>query len=86
MWTVRLLPRAENALTKIDRDTGRRIRTALDRIASRDDPATACKALSGPLTGLWRYRVGNWRIILDIDHGELVIVAVDIGHRSTIYD
>jgi mRNA interferase RelE/StbE len=50
-----------------------------------EDPAESCKALSGPLTGLWRYRVGDYRAILDIDQGQVVIIALDIGHRSEIY-
>ena len=55
------------------------------RLAQLDDPTTPCKALSGPLTGLWRYRVGDYRVILDIDRGNVAIVAIDLGHRSEIY-
>jgi mRNA interferase RelE/StbE len=35
--------------------------------------------------GLWRYRVGDYRVILDIQRAEVVIVAIDLGHRSEIY-
>lgn len=51
-----------------------------------DDPQTRCKALTGPLAGLWRLRVGDYRVLLDIQRDELVIVALDVGHRSSIYD
>ena len=43
------------------------------------------KALSGNLKGLWRYRIGDYRLIADIQDNELVIVAIDIGHRREIY-
>ncbi|MGL5811559.1 MAG: type II toxin-antitoxin system RelE family toxin [Nocardioides sp.] len=51
-----------------------------------DDPAAPCKPLSGPLAGFWRYRVGDYRIILDIDQERVMIIALDLGHRSDIYD
>lgn len=85
MWSVELSPRAAKALHKLDRPVARRVRDGLTRLASLHDPTGSCKALSGPLSGLWRYRVGDHRVILDIDNGRLVIVALDIGHRSDIY-
>ena len=84
-WKVELDPAAERELGKIDQQTARRIRDGLNRLAQLDDPTTPCKALSGPLTGLWRYRVGDYRVILDIDRGNVAIVAIDLGHRSEIY-
>ena len=36
--------------------------------------------------GLWRLRVGDYRVILDVHRDELVIVALDVDHRSSIYD
>lgn len=79
------MPRAEQALGKLDRPVARRVRDGLLRLAERDDPTTGCKGLSGPLAGLWRYRVRDWRVIIDVRRSELMIVAIDIGHRSTIY-
>jgi len=86
VWEVVYLPRAEKALRKLDRQAARRLRDGLDRLSAFDDPTQPCKALSGPLAGLWRYRVGDYRVILDIDRGALVIAAIDLGHRSDIYD
>lgn len=85
MWDVQLLPRAEKALRKLDRRDARRVRDKLMQLASADDPTGMCKALSGPLTWLWRYRIGDWRVIVDIRRDQLVIIALDIGHRSEIY-
>ena len=84
-WDLQVLPRAEKALKKLDKPQASRIRDALVRLAGLDAPTSACKAFGGPLTGLWRYRVGDYRVILDIRRSEVVIVAIDLGHRSEIY-
>lgn len=86
MWRVEYAPRAAKAMRKLDRRTARRVFDALERLASLDDPTASCKGLSGPLTGLWRLRIGDYRAVLDIRRGQVVIVALDIGHRSSIYD
>lgn len=49
------------------------------------NPRLHGKALTGNLAGLWRYRVGNYRLIADIQDDRLVILMLDIGHRSEIY-
>jgi len=84
-WDLEFTPRARRNLKKLDPVTARRITSALVRLASLDDPTDPCKALNGPLTGLWRHRVGDYRIILDIDRGRLVLLTVEIDHRSAIY-
>ncbi|MDV0824807.1 type II toxin-antitoxin system RelE family toxin [Klebsiella quasipneumoniae] len=50
-----------------------------------EDPRDAGKALTGNLRTYWRYRVGDYRVICEIRDAELVIVAVEIGHRSEVY-
>lgn len=86
MWSVEVSPRAEKALRKLDRQAARRVRDGLVRLATLEDPTMSCKAPSGPLSGLWRYRVGDYRVIIDIDRSRLVIIALDMGHRGDIYD
>ncbi len=73
-------------MRKLDRPVARRIFDGVERLAQLDEPMGSCKPLTGPFSGLWRLRVGDYRVILDIRRGELVIVAVDLGHRSEIYD
>lgn len=85
-WSVEYAPLAAHALRRLDRQVARRIYDAVERIATLDDPTTACKALRDPLTSLWRLRVGDYRVIIDVDRGRLTIVALDLGHRSTVYD
>lgn len=51
-----------------------------------EDPRRTGKALSGQYKGLWIYRVGDYRILAEILDDVLVILLIDIGHRSTVYD
>jgi mRNA interferase RelE/StbE len=85
LWEVLVMPRAVKALEKMGRREAQRVRAALVRLSGLEDPTAPCKALTGPLTGLWRCRVGDWRVILDVRRREVVIVAVDVGHRSEVY-
>jgi len=50
-----------------------------------DDPRKQGKALQGNHKGLWRYRVGNYRIIVEIKDEQLIVLAVQVGHRKNIY-
>ncbi len=49
------------------------------------NPRATGKALKGYLEGLWRYRVGEYRIIVEIKDDELVILTLSVGHRKDIY-
>lgn len=85
-WRIKYFPRAAKAMRKLDRQVAHRVFSGLDGLADLDAPTAPCEALDGPLTGLWRLRVGDWRVIVDIRQATVVIVAVDLGHRSQIYD
>jgi mRNA interferase RelE/StbE len=85
-WRIEYTPRSARALRKLDRSVARRLFTAVERLGDLDDPTSSCKALTGPLVGLWRLRVGDYRVILDVQRDQVVIVALDLGHRSTVYD
>ncbi len=85
-WVVRLADDFEHSLRKLDKQVARRILVKLYGLVDLDDPQDRCKGLTGPLAGLWQLRVGDYRVLLDIQRGELVIVALDVGHRRSIYD
>ncbi len=56
------------------------------RIAPQADPRSIGAALTGPALGaFWRYRVGDFRIICDIEDEALCVLVIEIGHRSDIY-
>ncbi len=69
----------------MDKQTARRIRNELLEIAKLEDPRSRGKALTGNLAGVWRYRVGDYRILCDIEDGRLVVVVVDVAHRREVY-
>ena len=50
-----------------------------------DNPRRIGKALHGRFSGHWRYRVGDWRVICDIQDAALVVLVVEVGGRSDVY-
>lgn len=86
VWRIEYAETALSRLRKLDRQDARRILDYMDtRIAGLDDPRSRGKALTGVLGGLWRYRVGNYRVICDIRDATLRVLVVRIGNRSDVY-
>jgi mRNA interferase RelE/StbE len=54
-------------------------------VAVLDDPRVLAKPLKGDLASFWRFRVGHYRIICDIQDDKLVILVITIGHRKDVY-
>lgn len=77
---------ALNELTKLDKDISARILKKLKEIERLDNPRDSGKALVGNLAGLWRYRVGDYRIICKINDEELVILVINVKKRSEAYN
>ncbi len=68
------------------RQEARRILNYMDyRIAVADDPRQFGKALVGELSGYWRYRVGDYRIVCQLIDERLIVLVVEIGHRRDVY-
>jgi mRNA interferase RelE/StbE len=86
-WLVELSSEAEKQLSKLDKQVGIRIGKFLnERVAHLDDPRSIGSSLHGPRYGeLWRYRVGDFRIICKIYDERLVVSALRLGHRREIY-
>ena len=86
-WRIEFHPRAEKELAKIDRETARRIvRFLRDRVATLEDPRSLGEALKGPEIGrFWKYRVGDYRLICDIQNARITILVVRVGHRRDVY-
>ncbi len=85
-WTIDYTDTAKAQLRKLDPQTARRIVDFMDeRIAALDSPRSTGKALVGPLGGLWRYRMGDCRVICEILDGALRVLVVQIGNRREIY-
>jgi mRNA interferase RelE/StbE len=85
-WKIEYAETAKKQLRKLDKLTARRIVDFMDeRVALSEDPRGMGKALKGPLGDLWRYRVGDFRVICDIQDAVLTILALQVGNRREIY-
>ena len=85
-WTIDYSRMARRQLRKLDRNTARRITEYMDeRVASLDNPRSRGKALSSNYSGYWRYRVGDHRVICDIQDNALRILVFRIGRRDDVY-
>lgn len=86
-WTIEFLPRASKQLDKLGRNEARRIRDFLiERVATLPNPRSLGLALQGKEFGeLWRYRVGDYRVICQIEDSRLVVLVVTIGNRRDVY-
>lgn len=86
-WRIELTESAAKQLAKLDKGEAKRITSFLrQRLAVLDDPRAMGKALTGPALGTyWRYRIGDYRIICDIQDGMLRVLVVEIGNRRDVY-
>lgn len=85
-WTIKYAETAIKQLRKLDKNAARRIADFMDeRISSGDDPRRLGKALHGPLGDLWCYRVGDFRVLCDIQDGVLTVLVLQIGNRREVY-
>ena len=81
-WTVEVSNFAEKQLRKLDRPVQKRLVDWLeDRISDCKNPRHFGELLRGELAGLWRYRVGDYRIICEVQEQQLVVLALAVGHR-----
>lgn len=86
-WTIEIDAGAEKQLGKLNRTDALRIRDFLrERLIGTDNPRRIGKALVGKeYKNLWRYRVGDYRIVCRIQDQRLVVLVIEIGHRREIY-
>lgn len=87
VWKIEFDPESEREPSRLDPQIARRILIFLrDRIASLDDPRSIGEALKGSQLGeFWKYRVGDWRIIANIEDDVLRILIIRLGNRREVY-
>lgn len=84
-WRIEIDTGVQRLMKKLDRQVAKRITAKLREIAQLEDPRSMGKGLTDSMAGLWRYRVGDYRIICDIEDDVLLVLVVDVAHRSEIY-
>lgn len=86
-YDVELSERFKREFKKLDRYTQKIIRGWIDKnLVDTVDPRIHGKGLTANRSGQWRYRIGDYRLLCQIDDGKLIILAISVGHRREIYD
>jgi mRNA interferase RelE/StbE len=85
-WLLRTSADFDRSVRKLDRPVAVRIKEYLAQICDLEDPRSRGKALTGNLSGYWRYRVGSYRILMTVHDDEFVLIALDVAHRADVYD
>ncbi|MGH8612629.1 MAG: type II toxin-antitoxin system RelE family toxin [Gammaproteobacteria bacterium] len=85
VWKIEFDPRARDELARLDRPVAQRIaRFFSGRVL--EDPRSIGEPLHGPRFGrFWKYRVGDYRLICDIQDKAIKVLVVRIGHRRAVY-
>lgn len=86
MWRLRFSKRADKQLSKMDPGVRRIVVSWLIKnIDGCTDPRAHGKGLTGNRAGEWRYRIGDYRVLCEIKDDELLVLAIEIGHRREVY-
>lgn len=84
MYKISIIKRAEKDIRKLERQTKNRIVKTISELAVEPRPAGCRKVLSE--SGVWRIRVGDWRIGYSVDDDKLLVTIIRVAHRSEFYD
>ncbi len=86
-YRIETTARFDKEFKKLDRYTQRMIKGWIDKnLVDTDDPRRHGKGLTANRSGQWRYRIGDYRLLCQIDDGKLVILALSVGHRRDVYE
>jgi mRNA interferase RelE/StbE len=86
-WKIEFDPNAEKEIDKLDRQIAKRLLTFLyKRLSQLENPRDIGEPLKGSQLGeFWKYRVGDYRIVVFIEDDVLRILVVKVGHRKEVY-
>ena len=86
-YSVETPARLDKEFKKLDRYTQRMLKSWIEKnLVGCSDPRLHGKGLTANRAGQWRYRIGDYRLICQIDDGKLVILALSVGHRREVYE
>ncbi len=85
-WTIEITRTAEKQIKKLNRPAQQSIvRFLRERLHSADNPRQWGKPLHGDKRGLWRYRVGDYRLICEIQDEKITVLVLEVAHRKDVY-
>jgi mRNA interferase RelE/StbE len=84
-WRIELSDTGEKQLRHLGTTEARRVVAFLRERIQPNDPRALGKPLAGTSRGLWRYRVGDYRLVCEVQDERLVVLVVMIGHRREVY-
>jgi mRNA interferase RelE/StbE len=85
-WKIEVTRGAEKQIKKLNRTAQAAIiRFLRERLQSASNPRLWGKPLQGEKGGLWRYRVGDYRLICDIQDEKVAVLVLRVGHRKDVY-
>lgn len=84
-WKVSFSSDADDELLRLDKPVRERIRKYVKDLEKLANPRLRGEPLSSNLSGFWKYRVGDYRLVCRIQDKELLVLVVKIGHRSEVY-
>lgn len=87
IYSVELTDRAKKQLKKLDKSTAKLITAwIMKNLQGCENPRQHGKGLTANRSGQWRYRIGNYRLIADIQDDKVLILVLSVGHRKEIYN
>ena len=87
MFSVETTSRFDKEFKKLDKYTQKMLKSWIEKnLVGCDNPRAFGKALSANRKGQWRYRIGDYRMICLIEDNKMIILALSIGHRRSIYE
>ncbi|HKL86206.1 MAG TPA: type II toxin-antitoxin system RelE/ParE family toxin [Treponemataceae bacterium] len=84
-FRIELSPKAHKQFYILDKPIQQQITKYINTLAETENPRQRGKPLIGSLAGIWRYRIGDYRILFRIEDDILIILVLEIGHRKEVY-
>ncbi len=84
-WRVETTEQFDREYKKLDRAVQRRVMAYLEEVETLDEPRQRGKGLTASHAGVWRYRVGDYRILAQITAATFTVLALRVGHRRDVY-
>lgn len=84
-WHVETTEQFDRDFKKLDRTVQRRVMAYLEEVDKLDDPRQRGKGLTANHAGVWRYRVGDYRILAQLIDNTLTVVTLNVDHRKNVY-